>query len=97
MALYNVKIKNLFTIHILHVLKSFYKNNDPLSVVERFHSVVWDLFDKDRGSHVAVPNAPINSKWFEPRSGMEMVTSTITLLNTIYKLITESTGTLLNV
>ena len=24
-------IKNLFTIHILHVLKSFYKNNDPLS------------------------------------------------------------------
>ena len=31
MALYNVKIKNLFTIHILHVLKSFYINNDPLS------------------------------------------------------------------
>ena len=31
MALYNVKIKNLFTIHILLVLKSFYKNNDPLS------------------------------------------------------------------
>ena len=31
MALYNVKIKNLFTIHILRVLKSFYKNNDPLS------------------------------------------------------------------
>ena len=24
-------IKNLFTIHILHVLKSFYKNNDPIS------------------------------------------------------------------
>ena len=24
-------VKNLFTIHILHVLKSFYKNNDPLS------------------------------------------------------------------
>ena len=31
MALYNVKIKNLFTIHILRVLKSFYKNNEPLS------------------------------------------------------------------
>ena len=31
MALYNVKIKNLFTIHILHFLKSFYINNDPLS------------------------------------------------------------------
>ena len=24
-------IQNLFTIHIVHVLKSFYKNNDPLS------------------------------------------------------------------
>ena len=24
-------IKNLFTIHILQVLRSFYRNNDPLS------------------------------------------------------------------
>ena len=31
MALYNVKLTNLLTIHILRVLKSFYKNNDPLS------------------------------------------------------------------
>ena len=26
------KIKNLFTIHILQVLKAFYKNNNPLSL-----------------------------------------------------------------
>ena len=24
-------IKNLFTVHIVHVVKSFYKNNDPIS------------------------------------------------------------------
>ena len=28
---WNKNIKNLFTIHILQVLKSFHKNNDPLS------------------------------------------------------------------
>ena len=38
----------------------------------------------------------LNTRLTEHNERIEMVTSTITLLNTIYKLITESTGTLLN-